>query len=113
RTPTYPPLHAGTQRLEAGRLGGEARREVGRPIAPPSTIGDFGVREHPAHETVLPAVDRCAHPGNAHQIDADSRDLHCSPIWARMSPARSSAIARMRAASEPSIMTRARDSVPE
>src|SRR5205807_1646416 len=112
-TPAHPHLQAGAQRLEAGLLGGEARRKVGRRIAPRSTIGDFVVGEHPAHETILPAVDRRAHPGNAHQIDADARDLHCSPIWARMSPARSSAIARMRAASAPSIMTRARDSVPE
>src|SRR5256712_1843699 len=111
--PAYAQLQPGPQRLAPRLFGGEARREVRHGIAPRATVGDLVLGEHPVHEALLPAIDQRAHARDADQVDADTRDFHASPICARMSPARSSAIARIRTASAPSIMTRASDSVPE
>src|SRR5258706_15625536 len=104
---------SGAQGLEPRFLGREARGEVRRRIAPPAAVGDLALGEHALQEVVLPALDQLPHPRDAHEIHADPRDVHASPILARIRPASSSAIARIRAPSAPSIITRASGSVPE
>src|SRR5262245_18915849 len=111
--PPHAHRETATQGLEPRLLRGEARCEVGGRIAAGPTVGDLGVREDALDEPVLPAIDRRPHPRNADEIDAEAGDVQRSPICERMIPARSSAIAWMRAPSAPSIITRASDSVPE
>src|SRR5882672_9759791 len=112
-TPANAEAEPRAQRLESRFLGGEARGEVRRRIAPPAAVGDLPLGEHAPQEVILPALDQLAHPRDGHQVHADARDVHASPILARISPASSSAIARIRAPSAPSIITRASGSVPE
>src|SRR5207249_1336483 len=103
------PAHAEAQpaaeRLRGRLLGREARGEVGHGIAPRAAVGDLALREDAAQEALVPARDDVAHA-------RDPDDVH-APIWVRMTPASSSAIAWMRAASAPSIISRASASVPE
>src|SRR4030095_14711772 len=108
--PAHAAWRSGAERLEPGLLGGEPRREVGRRIGVSATVGDLAFGEDAAHEPVLPAVEHLAHAGDADQVDPDAGDRHGAPSWEPMSPARSSAIARIRTPSAPSIMTRARGS---
>src|SRR5258705_9190070 len=106
-------LQPRAQRLESRLLGGEPRREVRRRVGPRATVGDLSLGEDAAQEPILPAVDHLAHPRDADQVDPDAGDRHGAPSCAPMSPARSSAIARIRSPSAPSIMTRASGSGPE
>src|SRR3989442_601810 len=101
------------RRSSAGLLGGEAGGEVGHGVAPSPAIGDLRVGEDAGEESLLPALDDFAHARQVDQIHADAPDGHDAPIRSRITPASSSAIARMRWPSAPSIMTRASGSVPE
>src|SRR5262249_16301599 len=106
-------LEPRAERLESSFLGGEPCREVGRRIGVSATVGDLALGEDPAQEPILPAVDHLAHAWDADEVDPDTGDRHGAPSWEPMRPARSSAIARIRTPSAPSIITRARGSVPE
>src|SRR5262249_49598138 len=62
-------------------------------------------------KSLVPARDDVTHAGDPDEIDADA-ERHW-PIWARSTPASSSAIAWIRVASAPAIMTRASAAVAE
>src|SRR5689334_17490480 len=110
--PAHAEAQPGAQRLRGRLFGGEARGKVRHRIPPGTTVGDLAVGEDTAEKALVPARDDVPHARNPDEVHADAADVH-APICARITPASSSAIAWMRAASAPSIMTRASASVPE